>query len=453
MATETDIPLYTTTLASPASSVVISVPSQAYTNLKLVVTGSHDGVGSSINQWRMQFNGDSTSGLYSDTNLYGNGTNALSNRDSNQNIIYCGLIGQNSTAYNPVSTFMIMNYSDSTKNKTVVARGSAANDAVYATTGLWRNNAAITTITLFMTGQNIKAGSTFSLYGIGTGVNSTGAKATGGLISFDDTYVYHTFTSSGTFTPSQSLSADVLVVAGGGGGGSDDGGGGGAGNVAYQSARSLSSGVGLTCTIGGGGTRANGGANGTAGYPGTDSSFDTITALGGGFGGGGSYAANSYAGGNGGSGGGGSYRGTGGSGNTTSSGGATRYGNSGGTSVSTSPYPCGGGGGAGSAGGNASGSTAGAGGAGLNTWSSWLTATGVGVNGYIAGGGAGSVASGGTGGIGGAGGGGNGCIGNTNATDGLMNSGGGGGGGLNATGSGLAGFGGSGVVIVRYLKA
>jgi hypothetical protein len=55
--------------------------------------------------------------------------------------------------------------------------------------------------------------------------------ATGGdTIDFSGYYFIHTFTSSGTFTPSQAFYADYLVVAGGGGGGGYPyGGGGGAG--------------------------------------------------------------------------------------------------------------------------------------------------------------------------------------------------------------------------------
>ena len=52
-------------------------------------------------------------------------------------------------------------------------------------------------------------------------------KATGGTVTSDSTYWYHTFTSNGTFTPSQALSCDVVVVAGGAGGGYDRAAGGG----------------------------------------------------------------------------------------------------------------------------------------------------------------------------------------------------------------------------------
>jgi len=61
-------------------------------------------------------------------------------------------------------------------------------------------------------------------------------KATGGTITSDATYWYHTFSANGTFTPLLSISGcEVLIVAGGGGGGygSAASGGGGAGGLLY----------------------------------------------------------------------------------------------------------------------------------------------------------------------------------------------------------------------------
>jgi hypothetical protein len=63
------------------------------------------------------------------------------------------------------------------------------------------------------------------------------AKASGGTITTDGTYWYHTFTTSGTFVPYENLTADCLVIAGGGAGAATDGndtqggGGGGAGGL------------------------------------------------------------------------------------------------------------------------------------------------------------------------------------------------------------------------------
>ncbi len=64
--------------------------------------------------------------------------------------------------------------------------------------------------------------------------------ATGGTITTSGGYTIHTFTSSGTFTPSGTVNVETLVVAGGGGGAGGTSsatgqGGGGAGGVLYTS--------------------------------------------------------------------------------------------------------------------------------------------------------------------------------------------------------------------------
>jgi hypothetical protein len=87
--------------------------------------------------------------------------------------------------------------------------------------------------------------------------------ATGGdTIDFSGYYFIHTFTSSGTFTPSQAFYADYLVVAGGGGGGGDSSGGGGAGGLRYSGASSLTA-TAYTVTVGGGGSVNVGGDGGS----------------------------------------------------------------------------------------------------------------------------------------------------------------------------------------------
>jgi len=157
--------------------------------------------------------------------------------------------------------------------------------------------------------------------------------------------------------------ADYLVVAGGGGGGCDNingtqGGGGGAGGLLTGS-QNLATGNVYTITVGAGGAGAGGTARGTSG---SNSVFDSYTAIGGGGGGGRSTPAGL----SGGSGGGG-VNGSGGGANTVGQGfdGATGSSN--------------GGGGGGGAGANGSGNTGGVG------VQSSITGTAI----YYAGGGAG----------------------------------------------------------------
>lgn len=113
---------------------------------------------------------------------------------------------------------------------------------------------------------------------------------TGGTLSSDATYYYRTFTATSNLVVSAaSLAADVLVVAGGGGGGTDSevGGGGGGGGL-LTSTLTIAPNT-YAVTVGAGGSRGSGvdqsgagtGSNGTNG---ANSVFSTLTAIGGGAG-------------------------------------------------------------------------------------------------------------------------------------------------------------------------
>ena len=156
-------PIATTTASGSSAVSFTSIPS-TYTDLHIVAVGTSSTAGSSVNYWRMTFNGDSSSGLYSDTYLYGNGSSAASSRDTGGNVMYLGYVGQTSNTAQPISTFDIMNYANSTTYKTVLARGSAASDSVGAMVGLWRNTNAINRVDLFMSSATVSG--TFTLYGI-----------------------------------------------------------------------------------------------------------------------------------------------------------------------------------------------------------------------------------------------------------------------------------------------
>ena len=304
---------------------------------------------------------------------------------------------------------------------------------------LWSSTSAINSVGFTVyNGGSFQQYSEFSLYGVtATGATSAAQpKALGGdSIAFDGTYWYHAFLTSGTFTPKVTLSCDVLVVAGGGGGGSNSGAGGGAGGVFYATAQTIA--TAQTVIVGAGGGLATNGSNST---------FASLTAgVGGGKGG---QASTGFAGGSGG--GGAGYTGTGtiaGGSSTQTGTGGTGYGNAGGSGVDADGRG-GGGGGAGAVGGNSSGINAAAGGAGKNTWSSWLSATGLGVSGYIAGGGGGGAVT--NYGAGGSGGGGQGGNRSQIPTNGVANTGGGGGGVSDMGNAGGQGLGGSGLIIVRY---
>jgi hypothetical protein len=240
-------------------------------------------------------------------------------------------------------------------------------------------------------------------------------------------YVYDGATNTCKTPPPTSV--DYLVVAGGGGGGGADypvnnGGGGGAGGMLADAGLAVTTGT-YTVTVGGGGA---GGATGVVGSNGGGSSFNGITATGGG--GGAPNTGSIEDGIAGGSGGGGRVN------DAIGGAGIAGQGNNGGKC--NKALAGAGGGGAGAVGGNVvSNGVGAAGGAGL---SNSITGTAT----VYAGGGGGGGDSAAHNGIGGSGGGG------AAGVAGTANTGGGGGGKAfsNSAGPGLAG--GSGVVIIRY---
>jgi hypothetical protein len=442
------------TVGSGGSSSVTfsSIPQTGYTDL-VVKINARGGTNNTYDNLQLKFNGVSLS--YTDKTIYGpgNGIAVGSGTNAYTTSGYVGTIpALNATATTFGNTeIYIPNYTSANFK----AFFSDSADERNVTTGvwsvisanLWSNTAAITTIQLLAAGGDFVQHSTFYLYGVAK-LGTTPAivpYATGGdTIMTDGTYWYHTFISSGTFTPAKALTCDYLVVAGGGGGGAVVGGGGGAGGLrstvtatggggTLESALSLASATAYTVTVGAGGARQQPAGTQVA-TNGSNSVFSTITSTGGGK----EVSATS---GNGGSGGGGA-----GGGSTITGGtGTANQGYAGGTSFQPGNYPGGGGGGAGGVGGTATSTNAGNGGTGVAVAISGSSVT-------YAGGGGGGTFQGGTAGTANGGGGAAGTAGTNNSgVDGTANTGGGGGGGSYQSSSvSNGGNGGSGIVIVRY---
>jgi hypothetical protein len=450
MATNTYVALKQTTVDIATPSVTFTSIPQGYTDLVVVMSAAMSSGSGTFSSW--QANGD-TGTNYSSTTLYGTGSSTGSERQTNTANPYLNYYSDISTTLGQNTTIATwLNYSNTTTFKTALVRSGTASGSTYPGTsahvGLWRNTAAITSLAIKANGVNFAAGSTFSLYGIAAVGATPAPKATGGTIYSDSTHYYHVFGASGTFTPTQSITADCLVVAGGGGagygsfaGGAGIGGGGGAGGLLAFASQALAA-TGYTVTVGAGGTASS--SVGVTGSLGGDSQFSALTVVKGG-GGGGSFSVGARNGTTGGSGGGGAtYSGAGTGGGATSG-----QGNIGGNGFEADPA-AGGGGGASAAGANATAAVGGTGGAGSNAYSTWASATGTGAGGFFAGGGGGASRNGTVQADGGSGGGGKGTYnGIGTGTTGLTNTGGGGGGGSNNV---PGGSGGSGILIVRYAK-
>jgi len=452
MATNTYVALQTQTLTSAASTVTFNSIPQTYTDLRFVCSFNS----SSYAVGGLQFNGVASG--YSTTYMY---SGVTSQRLTGQSKIPfqqgTGPITQSNTFQLVITD--IMNYSNTNTYKTVLWKTGNPTTTDYPGyewgVGLSPSTSAITSITFDSGGTNIfQTGSTFSLYGIAAGAAvANTAKATGGTITYGvDGYTYHTFNSSGTFTPSQALTADILVVAGGGSGqGAYYAGAGGAGGFLGFAGQSLTSGTGYTCTVGAGGAAVGTYAQASGGNNGSNSTFTGLTAAVGGGGAGGTYASGHLYGYNGGSGGGasGSADGTGSSFNANGGSGTSGQGYAGGATTGQNGGHVAGGGGGGAGGvGSAGINGPVSGGYGIGgdggPGAQWLNG-----NYYAGGGGGGSIDTRpGYGGIGGGGAGSNAAT----ATSGSANTGGGGGGLGNGGSSYYSGAGGSGVIIVRYVS-
>jgi len=152
-------PIATQTLGSNTASVTFSSIPSTYTDLVLVFAGTNV---SGLSGNGIRFNSDSGSN-YSSTNLNGDGSSASSFNFPNTNYMRAG-ISNNSQS---VSIVQIQNYSNTTTNKTVLARGSSGASYVRVDVGMWRNTAAINSILYYVdSGANFASGSTFTLYGI-----------------------------------------------------------------------------------------------------------------------------------------------------------------------------------------------------------------------------------------------------------------------------------------------
>ena len=310
----------------------------------------------------------------------------------------------------------------------------------------------------------------------------------GGDIVFDrGGYRIHIFNASGIFTSYGVTTADVLLVAGGGGGGQDNAGGGGAGGLIFRPGMTISNGE-KVVVVGNGGMGAT--IANVLPTNGSNSTFNGLTAIGGGYGGSGDSGEQYPT--SGGSGGGGqgevSSGRTGASGTQTSQSGDSGtygFGNNGGNAGGASSHSDGGGGGgggAGAVGSNGGTDTGGNGGDGIYQCAfggvtyNFADMYGIGIVGdwipkeeerganwndrvYFAGGGAGGNGNGDTTDIAGGHGGGGSHLGTNDAADrigskyywmhAIPNTGGGGSGGTGA-GSDQGGMGGSGICIIRY---
>jgi hypothetical protein len=158
----------TTTLGSNQTTITFSSISGAYTDLILQAVMLQNGTATATNGF---FQLNSTTTGYSKTIISGNGTSASSVRTSNEDR---GYYDMDPSATNwAFHTYHFMNYANTNTFKSVLSRQNLPAGGVVASVHLWRNTAAIDTISITAsdnrgsgTPDQFVAGSTFTLYGI-----------------------------------------------------------------------------------------------------------------------------------------------------------------------------------------------------------------------------------------------------------------------------------------------
>lgn len=157
------VPLANTTLGSGVSSVTFSSINQTYRDLLLIV--SNITASSSYVYASLRFNGSSSNYNYVVAN--GNGSSSSSYAGSSLDAIFMSSITNYTTASKASEIIHIMDYVQTDKHKTVLARSSDAATGVEMLVGRWADTSAITSLTILTSGAPAFAsGMTIALYGV-----------------------------------------------------------------------------------------------------------------------------------------------------------------------------------------------------------------------------------------------------------------------------------------------
>jgi hypothetical protein len=166
--------LWSTTLASGASSITISNIPTGYKHLQLRASvTSNRGGGNEQDYYRVRFNGD-TGTNYSAHVLEGyvSGAGALATSSTASPYTFIGGGGSAGTNVFGAAIVDILDYANTNKNKTTRAISTidtnSAASRIWLSSSLWRNTAAISSITIdsYYGATSISQYSSFELYGV-----------------------------------------------------------------------------------------------------------------------------------------------------------------------------------------------------------------------------------------------------------------------------------------------
>jgi hypothetical protein len=155
-------PIATNTLLTATNSVSFTSIPSTYTDLVLIIDG--EGTGGASQDVTFRLNGETAATNYSERYIRGTGSATFTGAYSET---YLNMASAWSTGRRYNHVIQIMNYSNSTTYKTILARGNYAGGDVNAVVILWRATpAAINQITFNITGGNFAIGTSFTIYGI-----------------------------------------------------------------------------------------------------------------------------------------------------------------------------------------------------------------------------------------------------------------------------------------------
>jgi hypothetical protein len=169
---QTYVPIASTTISgSSTTSVNFGSISSSYTDLVFVVSTRDNRPSSVDDGLSFRINAD-TGSNYSETYVYGTGSTTASNRSTSITFGNVRYIPGSTATTGDISTTVInlMNYSNTTTNKTIVSKSGSGSSTICINVHLWRSSTAINQITFYggspTTGYVFTSGSTFTLYGI-----------------------------------------------------------------------------------------------------------------------------------------------------------------------------------------------------------------------------------------------------------------------------------------------
>lgn len=173
MPTPTYTLITSTTLTADTASVTFSSIPGTYTDLIIRLSARGDNGGTSTENIKLTLNSD-TATNYSITALYATGTTPSSNRNSSQAVFDFdyGVDGSTATSNTFSSAEIYIPSYIVSQNKplgifSVAENNSATGNGITDAAGLWRNTAAITSISISPgTSAKFKSTSSFFLYGI-----------------------------------------------------------------------------------------------------------------------------------------------------------------------------------------------------------------------------------------------------------------------------------------------